>query len=322
MELRHLRYFIAVAEEQSFRRAADRLHVSASPLLRQVQDLEYEVGVPLLLRSNSGVVLTEAGRAVLDKARELVEQSQALSLLARAGNSGETGQLRIAYSAAYFDPALPPLIRACRDRFPHVRIELRQMNSDQMMQDLLERRIDLAFNGISDSNLAHQLMFETLHCSPVRVVMSHDNPLASAPIVHIADLIDEVLLLLPRAKISWYNKWVLGVYRDAGFSPARIEEADTVHSILGMAAAGMGVALQPAMVSALPIDVCFRPLTPVPEPLDYQIAWHRRDESAVLATVIEMLRAIVSTMPDRGTGALGRDESDPPHIWLATNNKN
>lgn len=321
MELRHLRYFIAVAEEQSFRRAADRLHVSASPLLRQIQDLEYEVGVPLLLRSNSGVVLTEAGRAVLDKARELVEQSQALFLLARAGNSGETGQLRIAYSASYFDPALPRLIRACRERFPHVRVELRQMNSDQMMQDLLERRIDLAFNGIGDTNLAHQLVFETLHCSPVHVVLSPTHPLASRSEIRLVDLAEETLLLLPRAKISWYNNWVLGVYRDAGLSPARIEEADTIHSILGLAAAEMGVAVQPAIVSALPINVCFRPLSPAPEPLDYQIAWHRRDESAVLATVIEMLREIVADMPDREIGALGRDNGLSPHIRLATNNK-
>jgi DNA-binding transcriptional LysR family regulator len=298
MELRHLRYFIAVAEEQSFRRAADRLHVSASPLIRQIQDLEYEVGVALLVRSNSGVTLTAAGQSVLQHAREIVEQSQKLFKLARFGDKEKSGQIRIAYSAAYFDPSLPKIIRACREQMPLVRVELRQMNSDQMMHDLLERRIDLAFTGIGDSNLTHELVFETIRHSPVCAALAHDHRLAAAPAVGLADLANEPFILLPRSKISWHNNWVLGLCRDAGFIPNVIEEADTTHSLLGLVAAGVGVAVQPAMVAALPIDVRLRTLTPAPKPFDYQIAWHRKDEPAVLSAVLDILRALVGDAAD------------------------
>jgi DNA-binding transcriptional LysR family regulator len=307
MELRHLRYFIAVAEEQSFRRAADRLHVSASPLIRQMQDLEHEVGVPLLVRSNSGVVLTAAGQAVLQNAREIVAQSQKLFQLARFGDKEKSGQIRIAYSAAYFDPALPKIIRACREQMPLVRLELRQMNSDQMMQDLLERRIDLAFTGIGDSNLTHELVFETIRHSPVCAILAHDHRLADAPAISLADLADEPFILLPRTRISWHNNWVLGLCRDAGFIPNVIEEADTTHSMLGLVAAGVGVAVQPAMVAALPIDIRLRAFTPAPKAFDYQIAWNRKDEPAVLPAVLDMLRALAADAPDplRGVTAPG-----------------
>jgi len=294
MELRHLRYFIAVAEEQSFRRAAERLHVSASPLLRQIQDLELEVGVPLLVRSNSGVVLTSAGHAVLENARAIVEQSQKLFQLARFGEHEKAGQIRIAYSVAYFDPVLPKIISLCRERFPQVRIELQQMHSDQMMQDLLERKIDLAFAGIGDSNRTNELMFETSRESPVAVALSRSHRLASAPSISVADLAEEPFILLPQRKISWHNNWVLGLCEEAGFIPEVVQEADTTHSMLGMVSAGIGVALQPLMVSAIPIDICWRTLTPAPKPFDYKIAWNRRDKSVLLREVLDLLRGVIA----------------------------
>jgi DNA-binding transcriptional LysR family regulator len=294
MELRHLRYFIAVAEEQSFRRAAERLHVSPSPLLRQIQDLEMEVGVPLLLRSNSGVVLTNAGHAVLENARAIVEQSQKLFQLARFGEHERAGQIRIAYSVAYIDPVLPKIISVCRERFPQVHIELQQMHSDQMMQDLLERKIDLAFAGIGDSNRTNELMFETSRESPVAVALSRGHRLATAPSISVADLAEESFILLPKKKVSWHNNWILGLCEEAGFTPGIVQEADTTHSMLAMAAAGIGVTLQPLIVSAIPIDICWRTLTPAPKPFEYKIAWNRRDKSVLLREILDLLREVIT----------------------------
>jgi DNA-binding transcriptional LysR family regulator len=311
MELRHLRYFIAVAEEKSFRRAADRLHVSASPLIRQIQDLEYEVGVPLLVRSNSGVALTDAGRAVFENALAIVEQSQQLFQLARHGG-GEARQVRIAYSVAHVDPVLPELIKACRRDLPPAEFELRQMNSDHMMHELLERKIDLAFPGIGDSNRTHELVFETIRRSPVCAVLPKDHPLATAAAVGIADLADSPFILLPRARISWYNNWVLGLCRYVGFNPTIVAEADSTHTMLAMVAAGIGVGILPALVAGMPIDVCLRALTPAPALFEFQIAWHRKDKSTVLPSVIEIVRSLIAAMPERVCGMVWTPDAPSP----------
>jgi DNA-binding transcriptional LysR family regulator len=321
VELRHLRYFIAVAEEQSFRGAAERLHVSPSPLLRQIQDLELEVGVALLVRSNSGVVLTSAGQAVLENARAIVEQSQQLFQTARFGESEKAGNIRIAYSVAYFDPVLPKIIRRCRERFPLARIQLQQMHSDQMMHDLLERKIDLAFTGIADSNRTNELMFETTRQFPVRAALARDHRLTHAASISVEDLAEEAFILLPQMKISWYNNWVLGLCDDAGFTPNVVQEADTTHSLLCMVAAGIGVALQPSAVAEIPIDVCFRALKPAPKPFDFQIAWNRKNKSLLLTAVLDLLRELIAADGSYNAEVLPQDvahcNSDEKEEFLA-----
>jgi DNA-binding transcriptional LysR family regulator len=168
-----------------------------------------------------------------------------------------------------------------------------------MMEDLIERKIDLAFAGIGDSNLSHELIFETIRESPTRAVLAPDHALASSETIALADLAAEPFILLLRHRTSWYNNWVIGVCREVGFMPRVSEEADSVHTMLGLVAAGRGIALQPELVAALPIDVCLRPLTPVPKPMGFQISLRREGHAPMLGHVLDLLRMLVRTETPR-----------------------
>ena len=163
MELRHLRYFVAVAEELNVRRAAERLHVSQPPLSRQIHDLEAEVGAELFVRSRQGMQLTEAGQFFLKEARQILSQSQRALQLTQAAGRGENGRLDLAYHAAFFDPVFTRAVRQFRKRFPSVELRIRELLTYQQIQELLEKRLDLGYVGLRFPELEPDLMFQRVH---------------------------------------------------------------------------------------------------------------------------------------------------------------
>ena len=145
MELRHLRYFVAVAEELNVRQAATRLHLSQPTLSRQIHDLENEVGTHLFVRRQSGMLLTEAGRTFLKEARSILAQSQRAVQLAQAASRGEAGHLDIAYAVEGFEPVLLRVTRLFRRLFPMVELGIREMQYHQQIQELINQRIDIGY---------------------------------------------------------------------------------------------------------------------------------------------------------------------------------
>ena len=289
MELRHLRYFLAVAEELNVRQAAGRLHVSQPPLSRQIRDLEQEVGVKLFVRSRRGMQLTDAGEMLLSEVRQILRGTQRAIKLVQAASRGAAGRLEIAYSAVFFDPVLLRRMRVFRERFPMVEFGLRELQPHQQVHELLNRRIDLGYVGIPFPELDSELTFECVRRVALWVALPPGHRLVKQRITS-ASLQNETFISV-RHHAPGFHNWFVNLFRSAGFVPTFGEEADGVLSLLGLVSVGLGVALVPETFRKLPyVEVEFRPLASAVPTFDFHIAWHRDNKSSVLSAFLEMMR--------------------------------
>jgi DNA-binding transcriptional LysR family regulator len=290
MELRHLRYFVAVAEELNVRRAAERLHVSQPPLSRQIHDLEFEVGAKLFVRSKHGMQLTEAGRFFLKEARQILAQSQRAVELAQAAGRGEAGQLGLAYTAAFYDPAYVRTMRVFRKRFASVELRIRELLTYQQIQELLENRLDLGYVGLRFAELEKELVFECVRRGALWAALPPGHPLTRQRRVSLRALAREPFIGPPRTSPA-YREALLNFCRSAGFVPEIIQEGNNAQCILELVSAGVGVALVPeTFKQLLSIEVEFRPLATDLPPLEFYIAWRRDNQSPLLRAFLETLR--------------------------------
>src|SRR5260370_18799493 len=218
MELRHLRYFVAGAEELNVRQAAARLHLSQPPLSRQIHDLEDEVGTKLFVRSQSGMRLTEAGGTFLKEARSILAQSQRAVQLAQAASRGEAGQLDIAYAVEGFEPVLLRVIRLFRRLFPMVELGIREMQYHQQVQELIHQRIDLGYVGIRFPALESELGCECVRKAQFLVALPPEHPLAKQRRLRLSALANEKFISIRRTAPAYHSLFVSHC-RSAGFIP-------------------------------------------------------------------------------------------------------
>jgi DNA-binding transcriptional LysR family regulator len=290
MELRHLRYFVAIAEELNVRRAAQRLRVSQPPLSRQIHDLEDEVGAKLFHRNKKGVELTEAGHFFLKEARQILVSSERAVRLAQAASRGQAGHLELAYSVFTVDPLFPRSIRLFRKRFPQVAVGIRELLTYQQVGELLEKRIDLGYVGIRYPDLEGELVFECLRRVPFSVVLPPGHPLARHRALTVRALAKEPFVAPLRASTAFRNLLV-DICRSAGFEPNIVQEGNTAACMLELVSAGVGVALVPeSFKKLLSIEVEFRPLPPSVPKLEFHIAWRRDNPSPCLQSFLALLR--------------------------------
>ncbi|MCF5051656.1 LysR family transcriptional regulator [Pseudomonas syringae] len=262
MELRHLRYFIAVAEELHFGRAAQVLGISQPPLSQQIQALEQEVGARLFERTNRRVELSEAGRLFLHEARLALAQVDKAADVARRAQLGELGELKIGFtSSAPFNSSIPQAIFAFRQAFPAVHLNLQEMSSTQVAESLVDESIQVGLMRplpLPDSLSVIELMRE-----PLVAVMNAGHPLVEGTErgLHLAQLADEPFVFFPRTYGSGLYAQLLNLARDAGFSPHFAQEAEEAMTIIGLVAAGLGVSVLPASYQRIRIDgVVYRTL--------------------------------------------------------------
>ncbi|UEH08909.1 LysR family transcriptional regulator [Pseudomonas sp. HN8-3] len=262
MELRHLRYFIAVAEELHFGRAAQVLGISQPPLSQQIQALEQEVGARLFERTNRRVELSEAGRLFLQEARLVLAQVDKAADVARRAQLGELGELKIGFtSSAPFNSSIPQAIFAFRQAFPAVHLNLQEMSSTEVAESLVDESIQVGLMRplpLPDSLSVIELMRE-----PLVAVLSAGHPLVegSERGLHLAQLAQEPFVFFPRTYGSGLYAQLLNLARDAGFSPHFAQEAGEAMTIIGLVAAGLGVSVLPASYQRIRIDgVVYRTL--------------------------------------------------------------
>ena len=262
MELRHLRYFIAVAEELHFGRAAQVLGISQPPLSQQIQALEQELGARLFDRTNRRVALSEAGRLFLEEARLVLAQVDKAADVARRAQLGELGELKIGFtSSAPFNSSIPQAIFAFRQAFPAVHLNLQEMSSTQVAESLVDESIQVGLMRplpLPDSLSVIELMRE-----PLVAVLSAGHPLVegSERGLHLAQLAQEPFVFFPRTYGSGLYAQLLSLARDAGFSPHFAQEAGEAMTIIGLVAAGLGVSVLPASYQRIRIDgVVYRTL--------------------------------------------------------------
>ncbi|MDE1148472.1 MAG: LysR family transcriptional regulator [Azospirillaceae bacterium] len=289
MELRHIRYFLAVAEEGNFTRAAARVGIGQPPLSQQIKDLEREVGAPLFHRVPHGAELTEAGRAFRDRVSALPGLAQQAVEAARRAARGELGSLRVGFTAsAAFNPMVAGAIRSFRRAYPDVDLSLSESNSVPLLAALADGTVDIVFLRIEPPP-GTGVQFRVLAEEPMVVVLPSGHPAAKEPSkpLDLALLKDDPFILFPRANGPTLFEATLAACRAAGFDPRPGQTAPQMSSIVNLVAAELGVSIMPASMAQVRVDgVTFRPLAPlpaIPPPMaKLVLAWRRGDTSTLV----------------------------------------
>ncbi|MFG1172252.1 LysR family transcriptional regulator [Erwiniaceae bacterium CAU 1747] len=259
MELRHLRYFVAVAEEKNFSRAALRLHISQPPLSRQIQQLEAELGVVLLVHGSRPLQLTEAGHFFYQHARQFLAQSMEMaSMTRRIGQIDRSLVMGCVASTLY--GIMPRLIRRFRARYPQVDVTLLEMTTMEQLKALKEGTIDIGLGRIRHEEPGVRRI--VLREEPLMVAMVSDHPLAAQPQLVLRDLQHETLLVYPQTPRPSFADQVLALFRERALEPQRIIEVRELQMALGLVASGVGISLVPECLHSLHRqDVLYKPLS-------------------------------------------------------------
>jgi len=287
MELRRLRYFVAVAEEMSVNRAAQRLHMAQPPLSTQIKNLEQELGVLLFERTNRGVLLTEAGELLLEEARRLfVQVDQTVSAVRRVGH-GEVGRLTLGFVPSASNETLPPILSAFGERFPGVELFLREMRPDLVVRRLHDKQIDAGFLYLPLDDAS--LKVECISREPLVLALSNTHPLASEPRIELQTFADEPFILPARYSMPGLYGQVTEACRQAGFAPKAVQkDVWLMQTIVGLVAGGMGAALVPASVQNLPRKgVVYKLVHGLSPTVELGMVWRHNDSSTVLHSFLK-----------------------------------
>lgn len=292
LELRQLRYFVAVAEELHFGRAAARLHMTQPPLSQTIQALELALGAPLFLRSTRSIALTPAGLALLPEARRLLQQAQALPELAQRAAAGSSGHLSLAFVSIADYSILPPTLSEFRRRNPQVQIELREATSDVQWDALDKGQIDagLLIPPLPE-RLQGMLSYQKLLVEPL--ILAVPQAMASRRKSETLQTYRELpLIVFPRRIAPALHDAILACFGDAGITPHIAQEAIQMQTIISLVSAGMGLALVPQSVSNLKRPgVAYQALASAGHhAVEIGLAWRKDNPSAVLHAFLNQLR--------------------------------
>ncbi|MEI1247255.1 LysR family transcriptional regulator [Rhizobium aouanii] len=290
MELRHLRYFLAVAEEGNFTRAAGKLGIGQPPLSQQIRDLETEVGAALFHRVPHGAELTAAGAAFLGEAKASLAAAEKAKLAAQSANRGETGRLSLGFTASSaFNPVVSTTIRRFRARWPEVQLSLTEMNTLALMQKLERGELDATFMRPSLDDPTG-IRLRRLPDEPMVIALPASHPLARHPSLPLAALADKPFILFPRlVGLSLYDDVVLAC-RKAGFELTVAQEAPQISSVVNLVAADLGVSIVPASISQIKLEgVAYRPIEGPPAVARLALAILKTHRSPVTENLISLL---------------------------------
>ena len=251
MELRHLRYFTAVAEEQNVTRAAARLHVSQPPLSRQIRDLEEELGVELFKRTAKSLELTEAGKIFLNEARAVLLRSDEAVQAVRAVAKGAGGQVRVGYAPSLSVEILPKALKLFEQENPGTRVALHDCSTEECGRMLLDRKLDVALSVKLAGRPWRGVIFEKLASYPLCCAMAASHPLATKRTMPARQIKDERLIGYSRDEYPEYHAWLRLTFKPFGFDPVVAEEHDSVTSLIAAVEAGRGVAIAPLSLRCL-----------------------------------------------------------------------
>ncbi len=243
MDLKQLRYFIAVAEELHFGRAAARLFISQPALSFDIKKLEEQLGIQLLVRNNKSVKLTNAGQVLLDEARNLLLQAEKVKRLTQLSAEGAVGQLRVGFVNSMLYRGRPRAMARFEEQHPNMEVVLMEMNTSEQAQALQRGQIDIGF--VHWAKLPTEIVSECLVADPFLCCLPAGHRLAGQPSVDLAELREEAFILFPRSLSPHYHDLIIARCVDAGFSPYIRHEARLWQTIAAMVGLGMGVALLP-----------------------------------------------------------------------------
>ena len=290
IELHHLRYFVAVAEDLHFRRAAERLHIAQPALSRAIKWLESELGATLLLRTTRNVALTDAGRIFLHETRLALAQIERAQSLAQSAAAGEAGRLTVAYMDFAINGPLPAILNAFRASHPGVTIDLAHMWTERQREAIVAGDIDIGFligpfsaPGIDSLTILRERFV---------AVLPEAHPLAHKRSVSLADLSAEPFILGASAYWGPYRRLVDELCLGAGFTPRVVQEAHNSDGIFGLLAAGLGVSIYVEGARNFALRGCtIRPLKGLDANIETAAVWRSDNPSPVIANFIEAIAA-------------------------------
>jgi DNA-binding transcriptional LysR family regulator len=291
LELRHLRYFVAVAEELHFSRAAKRLRIAQPPLSQQIRKLEEHIGCPLFTRNSRMVALTAAGETLLERSRYILRRlDEDLESVRRVGR-GEIGTVTVGFIGSAMLTVLPALIGSYRKRFAKVDLRLRELTTSSLLNAIRQGAVDLGF--LRDAGPAEDLILETVVAERFVVALSEKHPLAKRKKISLADLKNDSLILFARelGPLAWDK--TIALCETSGFRPAIVQDAPEWLTVLRLVSSGLGFSIAPACVATIktPGVVC-RELTKCPTLTNIELARRSDHLNPIMETFLAEARNI------------------------------
>jgi DNA-binding transcriptional LysR family regulator len=292
MELRHLRYFAAVAQYLNYSETSRRLHVAQPAISQTILDLEDELGVKLLLRTKRSVQLTAAGTAFLREAEEILRRAQEAPQIAQRAARGEVGHLGIGFFGTAFAPILPGLVHAYRRKYPIVELRLIELNPDQQLVAFDEGRIDLGFTRKLPSDRRADFEEEVVYTDQLAIALPAAHALAKHKVVRLKCLAGEPFVQFHRMGATGLFDEVIAVCRRAGFAPRIMHEPNLMVTAMTLVESGLGVSLIPHCVRTLHRhQAVIRPITPKSAPIPLCVIWRKSAHNPTLRAFLDVLRA-------------------------------
>jgi DNA-binding transcriptional LysR family regulator len=283
MELRHLRYFVAVAGEENVSRAARKLHVSQPGLSRQIRDLEGEIGFSLFERRAKSLRLTEAGKVFFSEARAVLQRAEEAVKKARDVAGGTSGEIHVGYAPSLTVQILPPLLRAFQAGFPHVRVTLHDLSSEEMLAQLGTRKLHIALTVRPPGKMMRGLAFVELARYAMVAAVAPGHPLATLKAITLRQAASEPLIGLSRKDYPEYHVEMKKLFGSAGGRPHFAEEHEGGSGIIAAVEAGRGIALVPSSLACIVgTRVKLLPLKPALPPILVGAVWLKESESELV----------------------------------------
>ena len=290
MELRHLRYFVAVAEERNFTRASERLFIAQPPLSRQIQLLEHSLGVLLLERNNRQARLTLAGQSFLQDARRILQVAESASQSARRIAHGEAGRLTLGFTAVGAYSMIPRLLVHAGHTLPDIELVLRERVSATQVHDLEAGLIDVGL--VRQVLPSARVQYLPIHREPFLAALPAGHPLAARKQLRPSDFDGEAFVMYSASEGRYFHDRIANLFAQHGVQPHYLHQLGQTHSILGLVNVGLGCAVVPASAQALRLEqVVFKPLEGMEQQAEIFLAFCRDNPNPVLEGFVEMARA-------------------------------
>ncbi|MGS0896562.1 LysR family transcriptional regulator [Burkholderia stagnalis] len=283
MELRHLRYFLAVAETENFTKAAEMLGMGQPPLSQQIKSLETELDVELFKRTARGATLTFAGRVFAEEARRVLDDAERAARAAKRAARGETGHLRVGFTGtAAFNAHVSGLIRKFREAYPDAELTLYEATSGVLLDELEAGQLDVAIVR-PERRVADVVQQQAWHDEPLLVALPVAHRLATRRHIALADLIDEPFVQVPRASGGTLFDDIVAACAAAGFEPRLAQPVPQMASAVTLVAAGLGISIVPKSITQVRVaGVVYRPLAARGPRARLALASRRDDPSPVV----------------------------------------
>ena len=287
MELRHFRYFVAVAEEENVSRAALKLHVSQPGLSRQIRDLEDEIGFQLFERSAKSLRLTEAGKIFLNEASAVLLHAEDAVKKARAVSGGTTGEINVGYAPSLTVQILPSALRKFQEQFPNLRVALHDLSTEEMLSQLGEKKLQVALTVKPPAKLLRGLNFAELAHYEMCVAVAPKHPLAKLKSISLEQIAAEPLIAYSRKDYPEYHTMLEKLFAPVRRQPRIVGEHDSVTSLIAAVESGCGFALVPSCVACMVgARLKLLPLRPALPPIPVVAIWRKESETELVKSFI------------------------------------